>query len=234
MKPHHFPWKVAATLSVVLLWCAMAASPVQAATVFFIGVDNGNNSEFEQEGSDKNNNLYYWENGDYTNVTSFNGTTGVNWTNGQEIWQDGPNATDWSNSTDGFIRAITNSWATHHIFFQLDPEEVVAGNTLTFTIDFINPGQPAGGDPTSHDVRFYFDDVLIHTELGINGPRTVEVTGIDASQFEAGSHVLSWHRFAGVNGWINIDYVSLVVVPEPSRALLLILSLGTMLMGRRR
>lgn len=196
-------------------------------TVFYIGVDNNSTSDFEQEGGGRVDNKYYWENGDYTAVSGISGSAGVNWAGGMEPWND---------PTDlGFARAITHSWTTHHIYFQLDADEVGAFKTLTFTIDLFSGGQASGAPPSSHNIDFYLDDVKFHSVTGVNATGTlVQVEGIDASGLAAGEHVLSWQRTGGVNGWINIDYVSLVSVPEPSRALLMLLGLGGCLAMRRR
>jgi hypothetical protein len=233
MKSRILPRKRFAALAAALL-LGLGSMAVQGATVFYIGIDNDRNSDFEQEGNPRNDNKYYWENGDYTAVTGIAGSAGVNWTKGQEIWQDGAADTTWANSLDGFARAITNSWTTHHIYFQLDPDEVGSGKTLTFTIDFLTPSQSEGNPPSSHNVNFYLDNVLFHTESDINAARLVTVTGIDASMLAAGSHVLSWQRTGGVNGWVSIDYLSLESVPEPSRATLLMLATGGVLWRRRR
>jgi|GEM_PF-4188495 len=50
-----------------------------ASTVFYIGVNNDSNSEFEQEAGGRNDNKYYWHVGDYTSVAATGGGFGENW-----------------------------------------------------------------------------------------------------------------------------------------------------------
>lgn len=198
-----------------------------AATVFSIGTDNNANSEFEQEGGGRNDSKYYWENGNYSTLTGVTSGTPANWAGGMEPWSD-TSATGY-----GFARAITSSITTHDIFFKLDAEDVGAGKSLVFNIDFISPGFGAPATESRHDVEFLLNGTVFHSITGLSTAQLVTAT-IDASALAAGEAVLSWRRTGGATGgnWISIDYVTLSSVPEPTRGLLLLV--GSMLVVMRR
>ncbi|TLD69762.1 hypothetical protein FEM03_15665 [Phragmitibacter flavus] len=216
------------SLLTVFIALALLVVVSPASTVFYIGIDNTGTGEFEQEGGGRVDNKYYWENGDYTTVDGISGSVGELWTSGMEPWLD-------ASSILGFARAITSGATTHHIYFQLGADEVGTDKSLTFTVDFYGGGQGAGLPGTTHDIDFYLNDVKFHTVTGMTAAgQLMVVNGIDVSTLSEGEHVLSWVRTGGNAGWINVDYLSLVAVPEPSRALLAMVGCAVLFGGRRK
>ena len=230
-----------------------------AATVFYIGTNNGSTSEFEQEGSTRNDRNYYWENGDFSTITGLNGA-GLNWTTGMEIWQDprtthggvddpydisnpghtaGQHASlDDAQTLAGFPRAITNGWTTNNIFFLLDPTEVGPGMQLVFELDISGGGFGATATETLHDLEFTLNGDVFLTLTGVTSTTGLITATIDASALSSGPAVLSWERTGGATGsnWVTFDYTSLTsqAVPEPSRACIIGLALTGVLLRRRR
>lgn len=192
-------------------------------SVFYIGVDNGNNSDFDHENAADDH--YYWENGDYSGL----GTGGANWSGGQEIWKGGDAVT-------GFDRALTANDPTNYIYFQLDAFEAAADAQFSFVSDMV---QPNG----THNLAFYMNGVLFHTETGIGTKFVTDTfTGADVGA-NAGSNVIEILRTGGPGGWTQFDYLSLEVVPgtaeipEPATCTVLaaaLAALGGYLRRRRR
>jgi len=201
------------------------APPPPPQEVFFIGVDNGNNSDFDNEGQADDH--YYWEDGDYSTL----GTGGGVWSEGRpEIWKDdaGP---------EGFERALTGGDNNTYIYFQLDTLEAADDAQFTFVSDFVqNNG--------THNVDFYImNGNLFHTETGIGTATVVKTfTGAEVGA-QVGSNVIEIRRTNAGGGWIQFDYLSLdvvpgtVVIPEPATMLAVfaaVAGLGGYVRKRRR
>ena len=122
----------------------LLASGAQAAfaPTWTVGVDNGNQSEFEVEGSAGDH--FYLENGNYSSLG------GLVWTRGREPDIVAVNEADW----DGFERALVPADPSIHIYFQLNASQASAPAQLRFTIDLIQLG---GG--SSHDLEFRLNEI---------------------------------------------------------------------------
>lgn len=198
-----------------------------ATLVFQIGADDNNQAEFEQEADAFNNPQYYMHNGDYTSIIGKAGAGGV-WNAGQEILSDGA---DSAATTDGFPRALVPSRPVIDIFFQLDAS-AAASPALQFetTLFWL-------GADSVHDVTFYLNDTPFFTQDGIAGDTPISVLIPQGGPaFNVGSNVLSLVRDGGLetNPWIQIDYVRLTAVPEPSLAALSALAVAGAGLRRRR
>lgn len=187
------------------------ALPSPPISVFYIGVDNGNNSEFDHENDADDH--YYWEDGDYSGL----GTGGANWTGGQEDWSGGDSVT-------GFDRALIAGDPTNYIYFQLEDLEAAADAQFSLISDMV---QPDG----THDLEFRMNGAAFHTETGIGTKLVTDTfTGADVGAVP-GSNVIEILRTGGPGGWIQFDYVSLevvpgaAVIPEPSTFVLAALGL---------
>ena len=176
-------------------------APPPPESVFYIGVDNGNQGEFDHE--DNADDHYYWEDGDYSAL----GTGGANWSSGQEPWSGG-------DGTIGFDRALLVNDPINYIYFQLEGLEAAADAQFSFISDMREPNG-------THDLAFYMNGVLFHTETGI-GEKTVmdTFTGADVGAV-AGSNFIEIVRTgpSTSGGWIQFDYLSLTVVPGAPNAI---------------
>lgn len=196
-------------------------------TVFSIGYIDLNVAEFEQESNAYNDPQYYAAAGDYTQVEGKSGW-GMVWEGPAEIWQDSPEV--WDETLDGFPRALVKEqWGrqTIDIFFQ---EPGAHARRYLFLTRFFNPG-----GESSHDVEFFLNGELIHTEREIMnrsliepwraGPNGAFISVLlPAEAVKPGPNVLSMVRSGGSttdDSWVVIDYVELlaelgeVVAPPP-------------------
>ena len=163
-------------------------------SVFYIGVNNGNNSDFDHENAADDH--YYWEDGNYSAL----GTGGGTWSEGRmEIWRD-------DGGPEGFDRAVLAGDPINHIYFQLDTLEAAGDAQFSFVSDMV---QTNG----NHDLAFSMNGNLFHTVTNIgNGPIADTFTGADVGAV-VGSNVITIERTGGPGGWIQFDYLSLDVTP---------------------
>jgi hypothetical protein len=186
--------------------------------------------EFEQENGGDIDDDYYFENGDYTGLTS---TAGI-WSSGQEILRNGTNT-----DAEGLPRAVTHVGTIFHILFQLDASEANAANSFTYQTDLVG----ARSDSTS-EVTFSLNGNPFFVQPAVSpvGPDQVPVNvnfNAGALGAVAGSNVLTIERTGGMlhatanNAWIQFDYHALNVaqIPEPSS--LGLLALGGLLIASR-
>lgn len=185
----------------LLIVLSLLCLPAHADPVFYIGIDNGNQGEFENEGQADDH--YYWENGNYSAL----GTGGGAWAGGQEIWKN--------SVADplGFERALTHADTLEHIYFQLSVPEGSPGAEFTFNADLISL---AGG--SSHDLDFSMNGNVFQSVTGITSNTLVTATFLaEDVGANIGSNVITMDRVGGSStGWIQFDYVSLDVAPSAS------------------
>ena len=184
-------------IDVVELGAPVPPVPPVPQQVFYIGVDNGNNSDFDHENNADDH--YYWENGDYS------GLGGANWSGGQEPWSGGDGVT-------GFDRALLTADPVNYIYFQLEGLEAAADAQFSFISDMV---AASGSD---HDLEFYMNGILFHTETDIgNKFITDSFTGADVGA-QVGSNVIEIRRTNTGGGYVQFDYLSLEVVPGTAAA----------------
>ncbi|CAN5117725.1 hypothetical protein BH23VER1_BH23VER1_19250 [soil metagenome] len=184
----------------------------QFSDVWYIGIDNGNQGEFEQENGALSN--YYWEDGDYTQLNP----AGEVWFGGMEPWIDG--AADL-----GFPRALTTGYTRTNIFFQLDGAQSALAAVFRLSVDSIqcrggfDTSVPPDGvnDTSRHNLEFSMNGVVFHTVSGISNQLTQDTfTGAEVGAVEGGN-VLSIRRTGGSyeaigqTSWIQFDYLQLEV-----------------------
>jgi MYXO-CTERM domain-containing protein len=207
----------------ILFLLTLHCLPCSAAvvTLFQIGTFNGNQSEFEAEGSG-NNAQFYVHAGDYTSITNAPSGPGLNVSSPEPISADG---------IDGFPRALTQSRPLIDIFFQLTAEQV-ASPYLIFQTSLIQLGADS-----SHNMEFLFNGTSIWSQSNITsstGMLTLEIPASDFT-FNEGGNVITLRRTggSGASQWIQFDAV-LLQTPEPSQAALALLGLGALGLRRTR
>lgn len=202
----------------------------QAVTpIFQIGIKDGNQAEFEQEGGGRNDAQYYVNNGDYTSLTGLSGN-GVNWTSGMEPFKDD------INNNLGFPRALVlKDWVIGtDLFFQIGAD-VALSPYIRFDTTLI-----LSGANTSHTVEFKLNGTTFYSSptitLTTEQPDHPVVIDIPSANFNVGSNVISMQRTGGVGDspWIQFDYINLSAVPEPSLGMLALMALGFGAARRRR
>lgn len=221
------------SLILPLLAAALVMVPLHseaATTVFQIGVEDNNQAEFEQESDAYNNAQYYVHAGNYTAVAGKAGNGGV-WSGAQEILSDGPTAAEWSATPDGFPRALVPGRPVIDIYFQMSAV-IAQSPSLQFETKLFG----LGGNSV-HDVTIFLNGAPIFTQTGIAAEVPVSVS-LPKSGFtyNEGGNVISFQRTGGIetNPWIQLDFVRLNAIPEPSAALLSVLALAGAGLRRRR
>jgi hypothetical protein len=190
----------------LLLGVALLALPARAAlqNVFYIGVDNNTQSEFEQENAQLAH--YYWENGNYTVFSP-----AENWTGGQETFGDQPGAA--TTNALGFPRALTTGYTQTNIYFMLDAAEAGLNQPMRLVVDIISLG---GGSVHDLDVRLN-NAAPFAAQTGIAGNQTWTIdTTAGAMGAVTGPNVLRIRRTGGAGGaspWIQFDYIHLQADP---------------------
>jgi hypothetical protein len=184
----------------------VSASPVFSQTftdLWYLGVENGNQSDFEQEVA--LNQDYYFENGDYTGLFP----PGQNWTAGMEPLTDGIGG-----NAIGFPRAVTSGVTMNHIYFQLSGSEADAAAVFRYKT---KAQAPAEG--STNDLSFKVNGTEVHAEPGVGPtvPLDIEFTFTGAGAFTTpGSNVFTIERTGGAanpagSAWIQFDYHQLSI-----------------------
>jgi len=178
-------------LAALPLW----AAPVQ---VFWIGDDNGSNSDFDHENAADDH--YYWEDGNYSTL----GTGASDWNMGRaEIWKDG-------SGSEGMERALVSSPEnTTYLYFQLDAKESIPTAKFSFTSDHV-------GANGTHDVNYGMNGSQFHSETNIGNKFVTDTfTGADVGAAAGPNYIKIEKTDSG--GWIQFDYLSLeVTAPQLS------------------
>lgn len=201
-----------------------------ATTIFQIGVVDNSQAEFEQEADAYNNPQFYVHTGNYSAVVGRAGN-GANWTGGPEILSNGPTAAEWDDTLDGFPRALVPGRPVIDIFFQMSAV-IAQSPSLQFDTKFIGQG---GG--SSHNVSILLNGTTIFTQSNILTDVPVSVSLPKANfTYNEGGNVISFVRDGGTdtNPWIQLDFVRLDAIPEPSIAMLSVLALAGAGLRRRR
>ncbi len=198
----------ALTLSTALA-PADPAVPVAAwRTLFSVGYYNSAGSEFEQESNNYNNPAFYTAAGDYTTTAGMAGVGEVWEGPDPEVWQDGPLATDWNLSPNGFPRAVIKAdWGRPAIDLYFMADAAAAAGSALFNTKLYGLG--AG---SSHDLEFYINGEPFHGQTEIMADTWITAP-LPAGKLLAGPNVLSMVRTGGLNtdtAWIQFDQVELV------------------------
>lgn len=220
-----------------LVVLGLLATPGWAATIWYVGVDNGNNSDMEHE--NQGDDLFYVHPGDYTSTYGYNVADSL-FTLAGVVRATPEPLIDGGSTAEGMERALVgpgNERATN-LLFQMSDFEANAHDQYRLLADLISPG---GGDPapvgSNHDLAFYLNGQQIYSINGVKTSYLVDVT-FDGSMAVEGSNVLSIVRTGGTTNvaWIQFDYIGLeYVVPEPaSLALLAMAAAGLGRYIRRR
>jgi len=214
-----------------LIVLALLASPAWAGTIWYVGVNNGNNSDMETEsGADD---LYYVDPGDYTSTLAYNVNTSLFDLPGVVRATSEP-LIDGGSTAEGMERAVvgTGNERATNLLFQMSDFEANAHDRYRFLCDLVQLGSGS-----SHDLAFYLNGQLFHSVSNIAANYMVDVI-FDGSMAVEGSNVLTVLRTGGGTSspWIQFDYLSLeTVVPEPaSLALLAMAAAGLGRYVRRR
>ncbi|MDF1751216.1 MAG: PKD domain-containing protein [Verrucomicrobiales bacterium] len=170
--------------------------------VWQVGIDNGNNSDFEQEGGTnaETSGSATSRDDDYF----FAGTTDVN---GQvyidEPFNDGSSTT----RTVGFERALTNGDKINRIHFNLEPHQV--GNDFRMIVDVVHSSVPDQG----FEFVVLLNGTQVHAQTVLeNGIITVDGLSVHTV---AGENIITLQRLDNNGGWMQFDRITLETQPQP-------------------
>lgn len=173
--------------TLLLFASASSAAPLE---IYFIGVDNGSNSDFDHEGQADDH--YYWQNGDYSGL----GTGGANWAGGMEPFSDGGGPL-------GFDRALTTSDSTNYVYFQVPSNAALSTAVFGYTFDMVQ----ANG---THDIEYGMNGNVFDTRTNFgNGTVAGTFTGTDVGVMAGSNYVQMEKTDSG--GWTQFDFLRLTV-----------------------
>ena len=158
--------------------------------IWRVGIDNGNNSEFPNEGA--NTDEHYYFAGTYPSRAD--GSSDVS-----------PSADEAFNTFD---RALTNGDPNNFIHFNLTPDQ--ADDNLRLTVDVVQSNIPAGGI----DFEVLFNGVSVLSQnLTADGVLTADFTAASVSA-TTGENIIEVRRTDGNGGWMQFDHITLQSVDE--------------------
>ena len=165
--------------------------------VFTIGYEDLYQSEFEHEGGTRNDPNFYFDAGDYSEVSGLDGA-GLN--------RSTPEPFQSETDSEGFPRALVPSRPTVNIFFQLSAEEQARGRLRFRTrLQWLGSG-------SVHDMEFLMNGVSVQTLNGVSANTDVDFQ-FDAAAVQAvdGNNVFSvrQNNVTGASPWIQFDFLEL-------------------------